>query len=173
MLSSIVVIGALAAFANAVPVQERQVTITEVTDVYTTVWDDAGAAPTSTVPKQWWWKGGHKHKSSATSAAPVVTTAPAAAVSVPAYTPAAAVSTPETTPAAAVPTTPAYTAPAYTAPAAPSAAPISSSGSYQDDVVAHHNAHRANHSAPALAWDDATAATALKIANSCNYAHDV
>jgi uncharacterized protein YkwD len=171
MLSSVVVIGALAAFANAVPVQERAVTVTEVTDVYTTVYDDGSdvAAPTTTT-KAWWWKGNHHGKHTTAAAVPTVTVS----------TPDAAV-TPVYTPPAADPTTPAYTTPAadpttpaYSTPAATSAAAVvtSTGGSYSQLIVDHHNAHRANHSAPALAWDDAVAATALKIANSCNYAHD-
>ncbi|KIV98868.1 uncharacterized protein PV09_09394 [Verruconis gallopava] len=43
---------------------------------------------------------------------------------------------------------------------------------YSATVVAHHNAHRTNHSAPEIAWDDGLAATAQKIAESCTYAHD-
>ena len=43
---------------------------------------------------------------------------------------------------------------------------------YSTTVVAHHNAHRANHSAPKIRWDDELAATAQKIAESCIYAHD-
>jgi len=167
MLSSVVVIGALAAFANAVPVQERAVTVTEVTDVYTTVYDDGSdvAAPTTTT-KAWWWKGNHRGKHTTAEAAPTVTVS----------TPEAAVTTAVYTTPAADPTTPAYTTPevAYSTPAS-SAAPAvvtSTGGSYSQSIVDHHNAHRANHSAPALAWDDAVAATALKIANSCNYAHD-
>ncbi|KAF2230576.1 PR-1-like protein, partial [Viridothelium virens] len=40
-------------------------------------------------------------------------------------------------------------------------------------VVDHHNAHRANHSAPDLAWDQDLANTAAKIADSCYYAHNI
>ncbi|KIV99947.1 uncharacterized protein PV09_08464 [Verruconis gallopava] len=65
---------------------------------------------------------------------------------------------------------------------APSPAASSASNSYSGQatspdystaVVQHHNAHRANHSAPDIVWDDSLAATALKIASSCVYAHDV
>lgn len=55
----------------------------------------------------------------------------------------------------------------------PSSSPASVPPSdYAATVVKHHNAHRANHSAPEIAWDDALAATAYKIARSCVYAHD-
>ena len=53
----------------------------------------------------------------------------------------------------------------------PSASGAPTSG-YSATVVAHHNAHRANHSAPEIVWDDGLAATAQKIAESCIYAHD-
>lgn len=43
---------------------------------------------------------------------------------------------------------------------------------YSDIVVAHHNVHRANHSASDVTWDAALAATAQKIADGCVYAHD-
>lgn len=43
---------------------------------------------------------------------------------------------------------------------------------YPDTVIAHHNAHRANHSAPKITWDASLATTAQKIAESCTYAHD-
>ena len=75
---------------------------------------------------------------------------------------------------------PAYSAPASSAPAssapAPSAPASSASGaeptSYSGIAVLHHNIHRANHSAPDLAWDDGLASTAGEIAASCVYAHD-
>lgn len=44
---------------------------------------------------------------------------------------------------------------------------------YNELVLAHHNVHRRNHSAPDLVWDDNLAATAYQIASSCVYAHDV
>lgn len=46
------------------------------------------------------------------------------------------------------------------------------SGSYADKCLKHHNAHRANHSAPALEWSDSLASTAQKIAETCVYAHN-
>lgn len=42
---------------------------------------------------------------------------------------------------------------------------------YARRVVQHHNAHRANHSASGLVWDNALAATAQKIAETCVYQH--
>jgi uncharacterized protein YkwD len=40
-------------------------------------------------------------------------------------------------------------------------------------VVNNHNVHRSNHSAPAMVWDQSLADTALTIAQSCVYAHNV
>ncbi|KAL9085513.1 MAG: hypothetical protein Q9165_007558 [Trypethelium subeluteriae] len=40
-------------------------------------------------------------------------------------------------------------------------------------ILDHHNAHRANHSAPDLVWDQDLANTATKIADSCYYAHNI
>jgi len=80
------------------------------------------------------------------------------------------------------PPPPAYTPPASTwtteAPApstteAPSNPQPTDLTSYNAIVVAHHNVHRQNHSAPDVEWDDALAATAAKIAASCKYEHDV
>ncbi|KAF2173465.1 hypothetical protein M409DRAFT_61858 [Zasmidium cellare ATCC 36951] len=45
--------------------------------------------------------------------------------------------------------------------------------SYQQGAVYHHNLHRANHSAPNLVWDTTIAATAMKIAKTCNFAHQM
>lgn len=45
-------------------------------------------------------------------------------------------------------------------------------GNYQAEVLRCHNAHRANHSAPALKWSPSLAATAQKIASSCTFAHN-
>ena len=56
----------------------------------------------------------------------------------------------------------------------PRATGVNSDGSpsYYDPILVEHNAHRANHSAPNIAWDTALTNTAQKIASSCVYAHD-
>ncbi|KAF2221465.1 CAP domain-containing protein [Elsinoe ampelina] len=43
---------------------------------------------------------------------------------------------------------------------------------YQQAVLNHHNYHRANHSAPDIAWSQSLADTALKIAKTCVYEHN-
>ncbi|KAI9831088.1 MAG: hypothetical protein M1826_003986 [Phylliscum demangeonii] len=47
------------------------------------------------------------------------------------------------------------------------------SGNYQSKCLDHHNAHRANHSAPALEWDADLESIAKEIADTCVYAHSM
>ncbi|KAM5348860.1 hypothetical protein ACJ41O_008683 [Fusarium nematophilum] len=44
---------------------------------------------------------------------------------------------------------------------------------YESVMLAYHNIHRLNHSAPALAWDDTLAGYALNTANTCIFEHDM
>ncbi|GAM91657.1 hypothetical protein ANO11243_097090 [Dothideomycetidae sp. 11243] len=44
---------------------------------------------------------------------------------------------------------------------------------YSEAAVQHHNIHRANHSADAVAWDPDLAASALKCAQMCSFQHQV
>jgi hypothetical protein len=68
------------------------------------------------------------------------------------------------------PSAPASSAPA---PSSPAPAPSKASSAYGQAILDQHNIHRANHTDTGpLAWSDALAATALKIANSCVYQHD-
>jgi uncharacterized protein YkwD len=161
-MRSFIIAGALAAMVSAAPLQERAaVTVTDVTDVYTTVWEDEAAAePTATKV----WGHGHKHYTAVEAATTVVVTP----------TPEAAAAW---TPAPAAPSA-AYSSPAANAPAAaPSVAAAASSpsapDSYSQTVIDHHNAHRANHSASPITWDAGLAATAQTIGESCVYAHNV
>ncbi|KAL6697497.1 PR-1-like protein [Trichoderma pleuroticola] len=55
---------------------------------------------------------------------------------------------------------------------APSPAPASGND-YGSIVVNEHNVHRANHSAPDLAWDTTLAGYAQTIAEGCVFAHDM
>ncbi|KAF4965929.1 hypothetical protein FSARC_6316 [Fusarium sarcochroum] len=45
--------------------------------------------------------------------------------------------------------------------------------SYDQVMLAYHNIHRANHSAPELAWDDELAGYAENTANGCVFEHDM
>ena len=44
---------------------------------------------------------------------------------------------------------------------------------YKDTMLYHHDIHRANHSAPALKWDDTLAGYALNTAKGCVFEHDM
>ncbi|PNP48900.1 hypothetical protein TGAMA5MH_00058 [Trichoderma gamsii] len=67
--------------------------------------------------------------------------------------------------------------PAASSPAASSSSSSSSSSSgsndYQSAMLNEHNIHRANHSAPALEWDDQLAGFAHITASGCVFAHDM
>lgn len=43
---------------------------------------------------------------------------------------------------------------------------------YVRTILRHHDVHRANHSAPALAWSDSLAGTAQSIAETCIFQHN-
>lgn len=150
MRSSALIAAALAAAAHAAP--QYVVTVTDIVDVYTTVTEGA-PQQTDVAPVEnnggWNWNGGAW--SSSTSEAP----APAATTS----------TTPTTTSSeAAAATSASADAGQY------SGAP--NGGTYAQQVIAHHNIHRANNSAGTLTWDNNLAEIALEIANSCNYAHN-
>lgn len=44
---------------------------------------------------------------------------------------------------------------------------------YNESVIFHHNIHRANHSSVNITWDEDLASTAQKVANLCNFEHDM
>ena len=93
-----------------------------------------------------------------TSTTPPVYVAPSTTTQPPAYTPPAS-----------------STAPSSSATAAPASGygSVDAPDDYAKKAVYHHNLHRANHSAPDIAWDAGLASTAATIASSCVYAHDV
>lgn len=53
-----------------------------------------------------------------------------------------------------------------------SVVPSSTGNAYQQMLLDSHNIHRSNHSAPALAWNQTLAESALALANTCDYHHD-
>lgn len=63
-------------------------------------------------------------------------------------------------------------APSSAAPA-PAPAPSSGGSDYGSIMVDQHNVHRANHSSPALEWDDTLAGYAQITAQGCVFAHDM
>jgi len=58
-------------------------------------------------------------------------------------------------------------------PTYPAAAVDSQPTDYSSTCTYHHNAHRSNHSAPAVSWSDEYASYAAKSAASCKFAHDL
>jgi hypothetical protein len=171
-----IAIAALLGLSHAMPaLVERNpvwVTVTVYVDAYTTV-----TAEPSPFGRAWEFRGsGHRGKPPAQSTAvpnpepePEPTTSPVPAPESQAPAPSAPAAEPSTPPAETPTPSPAQPS------AAPSAAPPASppaSGSYSDLVVYNHNVHRTNHSAPAMAWNQSLADTALKIAQSCIYAHN-
>lgn len=44
---------------------------------------------------------------------------------------------------------------------------------YNETVIFHHNLHRANHSSVNITWSEDLASTAQKIANLCNFEHNM
>jgi uncharacterized protein YkwD len=165
MLGAALLATALTAVAVASPMNKRDLIV--VTDIVTdlvvvTETADAAAvtpapftpavsAPVPPVPVQAWphHGGGYSFSASiSTFGSEESETAPAPVVS-------------QTSSVAASPATSTSTTASATSPT-----------DFVGMVVAHHNAHRANHSAPALTWDASLANTAAKIAASCYYAHN-
>jgi len=144
-----VILAALAVVAAAAPAPA--VTITEVVDVYQTVYDDGTPVETEAPQPKFEGRPNWGGKPDYDYSPPEAVPEPVAAAPAP-YEPA---------PAAPAPAGGSYSGAGQATP-----------GDYSDAVVAHHNAHRANHSAPALTWDAGLAATAEKIASSCVYAHE-
>ena len=184
MRSTIIVAAAFAASALAVPyanpdvVTAYETDVVYATNIVTVTQGDsapttvaaADAATSSDEGSSWGGNGGwhwpHKHHSKKTKTRTHTATPPAS-------TPTSTYEAPEpTTTWAPEPST--TQAPATTQkPTTSAAAAPSGVSGYNDIVVAHHNVHRANHSAPDCEWDAALAATAAKIAAGCVYAHDV
>lgn len=188
--------------AHAIDLQKRRVfTVTKYVDVWTTttIYGSAPSAAAALVNgdrRKGVDRGGNiRHRSSAKAAVPSVAAAePSVAAAEPSIAAAApSVAAAEPSIAAAVPS---IAAAASAAPAASSAdaaqepssvvkvieqptassvpaIPPPTTGSYQETVLYHHNVHRANHSAPALVWNQDLADTALNITMTCKYEHQM
>ena len=165
-MRSAIIAAAFAVTALAVPYEKRAVvTHTNVDLVYVTQWTTVtggSSAPTEQAVKHYghpkkptWWGKPRKHTHTAQpqpSPEPTTTWAPA-----PSESPA-----PTETEA---PTNSWTTTPKKSAPA-------SAPTDYAAKAVLHHNIHRANHSAPDIAWDSGLEASAKQVADSCVYAHN-
>lgn len=68
---------------------------------------------------------------------------------------------------------PASTSSTSSVKAAASSAPAAAPSDMASTAVYHHNIHRANNSAPAMAWGDTYAGYAATVAASCKFAHDL
>jgi hypothetical protein len=169
MRSAIIAAAAFAASAVAVPyVKQRDVVIDTTVDmVYVTTYvtvTGGAAEPTAQVQQHYghpkkpkWWGKPQGHKTTTTT---VEQSSPAPTYSQPADTwssPATSPSSPASSPTSSP----------------PRSAPASAPTDYSEKVILHHNVHRANHSAPDVAWDDNLAASAQQVADSCVYAHNV
>jgi len=181
MKSSFVIASLCATLALSKPLEKRYlVTSWEYETVTMTV---TGSAAASASGWSWGnWGSNWGAKSSATEAA-VTTTEAAVTTTVPVQATSTAEATFEATSApAAVIVTKTHSASAVkssatvaTSTASASTATATSDSSLSDyaaPILNQHNLHRANHSAPALVWDDSLASIAATIAASCVYAHD-
>ncbi|KAF2097607.1 PR-1-like protein [Rhizodiscina lignyota] len=156
--------GALIAGVSASPVVAPRDVVTVMEYATQVVTVTAGPTPAPTVSEvsvaavpsstKWW----HWHWSSSSSSKETPAPAPATTAAPKPKTTTTAKPKPKTT---------------TTAKAAASTPSSSGKPSYSEIVVMHHNIHRANHSADNMEWDQSLADTALAIAQSCNYAHNV
>jgi outer membrane biosynthesis protein TonB len=64
-------------------------------------------------------------------------------------------------------------APVVEAPTTTAVAAVASPTDYISTALYHHNIHRANHSSPAVTWDDTLAGYAAITAKTCVFAHDM
>ncbi|KAK5107662.1 hypothetical protein LTR62_000943 [Meristemomyces frigidus] len=146
------------------------------TPIATTTQVEAVASPSSA---PWWWGWHHSQASYSstpyTAPAPATTKAPSS-IAAPSTSAASTPAPPPSTYQAPAPASSSVSTSSSQAPAstvAPSSTISADLSSYSGVVVAHHNLHRANHSADPLQWDDGLAATAASIASNCYYAHNV
>jgi uncharacterized protein YkwD len=177
MRSSIVLTGLCAALAIASPVRNQLKKKALVTDivteiVYVTVTDGDIPIPDKTVVVS---------KTKFVEFVPTSSSSSSSSTSTPPPPPPTTTSTPPpppptTTPVVEVPAPTPEPEVASTAATTAAAAPqvqAPTSGDYVSTALYHHNAHRANHSASALSWDDTLAGYALNTAQTCVFAHDM
>lgn len=202
MHSSIIITSLCAALAVAKPLhrhaKKEYKTELKIETVFVTVTAGAPvletevAAPSTVVVFNTVYAAGGRHSkqpkpSPVASAAPVKSEAPVVVVTsieapvviaqAPSSSPAPVVVQPTSIYVApvVVPTTsvaPVVVQPSPTAVAASSAVVDALSG-YPSMAVAQHNVHRANHSAPDVAWNQTLADWALNTAKSCVFKHDM
>lgn len=185
MRSSTIVLAALSALAIAAPLQKRAYVTDVVIDYVTVTVTDGQPLPTrsSTTSST---TSTTSIEVPTTTPEPVIpeTTPPPVVVETP--TPVVIVETPtpqpvvvQTTPEAVAPVAVAASTQVAVAPApvvetteqaAPAPSPVGND--YNSAVLYHHNAHRANHTASDLTYDDTLASYAAEVASKCVFAHD-
>ncbi|KAJ9656263.1 hypothetical protein H2201_008595 [Coniosporium apollinis] len=146
------------------------VTVTRyVTDGVPALAATTAAAPAVTVPgaRGYWTCWSRKSKSSSTSPF-VEVSAPTSAQEPTSVVVPITSETPVATEAPAPSEAPSTFQPPASAPAPSTGRPTG----YADLVLRHHNVHRANHSAPALVWNETLASIARDIGNTCLYKHN-
>ncbi|PTB64744.1 PR-1-like protein [Trichoderma citrinoviride] len=158
-MKSAVLLAAGALLASAVPLEKRVMETDWVTDIVTVTVTVDPAASASATPTA---GGPSPPPAPASSPKPAPSPQPVVAKPSPAPSP-KPVTSPKPAPSSA---------PAPAPAPAPSSAPASGND-YGSIMVNQHNVHRANHSSPALEWDDTLAGYAQKTAQGCVFAHDM
>ncbi|EGR45451.1 uncharacterized protein TRIREDRAFT_81331 [Trichoderma reesei QM6a] len=154
-MKSAVLLAAGALLVSAVPLEKRVMETDWVTDIVTvTVTVDPNASPSATPTAG----GPSPPPAPASSSKPAPSLQPVVAKPSPA---------PSSKPAPSPKPAPSSAAPA------PAPAPSSGGSDYGSIMVDQHNVHRANHSSPALEWDDTLAGYAQITAQGCVFAHDM
>ncbi|KAH8646405.1 CAP domain-containing protein [Tricladium varicosporioides] len=184
MHSSVFMTALCAASALAKPIMrkdlvEETVVVTDI--VYTTITE--GAEPEATAaPVQVLAAGDYSTPEAAAAPSVSFTTViivpTVAAAAAPSSSAPAAVFVVTSEAVAPVATSTAAAAPAASSAAASVVAPASSSTdsgltAYQSTAVIHHNKHRANHSAPDVAWSASLASSAATLAAGCVFEHNM
>lgn len=154
-MRNIATIAALAATAvSAIPVPFT-VTIIDIIDVTTTVWDGEPLSSETMVQPSW----SPNHTTSFCSTASLSTSQVSSAPLTPPAMPTAVSTTPAATSTPSAASTGSYDSP--------------NGDTYAQRVLNHHNVHRHNNSVGSLSWDGSLASIALEIAKSCVYAHNL
>lgn len=148
-------IALLGSMALATPLVEKRYLVTSVVLETATV----------TVTRGWWDWGRPTYTPTATNTISVVSSTPSESTT----SSSASASSTSTVPVSSS----SSTSSTSTSTTDATSQPTGSLSPYAAPILLQHNLHRANHSAPALVWNDTLASIAQEIAASCKYAHNV